>query len=177
MKPKIFIDGEHGTTGLQIRQRLGRRDDLDILSIPESERRNAGLREEMLKAADVAILCLPDDAAREAVAMLGEDVVGYAVFWCVVDQGELGNVAVTESARGRGIGELLVGEIIRRAAARGVREVFLEVRPSNATARRLYERFGFRMVGRRRNYYQEPVEDALVLRRPVELDTTARLDS
>ena len=70
MKPKIFIDGEHGTTGLQIRQRLASRDDLDILSIPESERRNPTLREEMLKAADIAILCLPDDAARESVAML-----------------------------------------------------------------------------------------------------------
>ena len=70
MKPKIFIDGEHGTTGLQIRQRLAGRDDLDVLSIPESERRNPTLREEMLKAADIAILCLPDDAAREAVAML-----------------------------------------------------------------------------------------------------------
>lgn len=70
MKPKIFIDGEHGTTGLQIRQRLAGRDDLDVLSIPESERRNATLREEMLKAADIAILCLPDDAARESVAML-----------------------------------------------------------------------------------------------------------
>ena len=72
MKPKIFIDGEHGTTGLQIRQRLAGRADLDILSIPEAERRNAALREDMLKAADIAILCLPDDAAREAVAMLGE---------------------------------------------------------------------------------------------------------
>ncbi len=70
MKPKIFIDGEHGTTGLQIRQRLAGRDDLDVLSIPESERRNPTLREEMLKAADIAILCLPDDAARESVAML-----------------------------------------------------------------------------------------------------------
>ena len=70
MKPKIFIDGEHGTTGLQIRQRLAGRDDLDVLSIPESERRNQTLREEMLKAADIAILCLPDDAARESVAML-----------------------------------------------------------------------------------------------------------
>lgn len=73
MKPKIFIDGEHGTTGLQIRQRLGARDDLDMLSIPEAERRNAALREEMLRAADIAILCLPDDAARESVAMLGEN--------------------------------------------------------------------------------------------------------
>lgn len=70
MKPKIFIDGEHGTTGLQIRTRLGRRDDLDILSIPEAERRNRSLREEMLKSADIAILCLPDEASREAVALL-----------------------------------------------------------------------------------------------------------
>ena len=71
MKPKIFIDGEHGTTGLQIRQRLASRDDLDMLSIPESERRNPKLREEMLNVADIAILCLPDDAAKESVAMVG----------------------------------------------------------------------------------------------------------
>jgi len=71
MKPKIFIDGEHGTTGLQIRQRLAERADLDILSIPESERRNPTLREEMLNAAEIAILCLPDEAARESVAMVG----------------------------------------------------------------------------------------------------------
>lgn len=70
MKPRIFIDGEHGTTGLQIRARLSGRDDLDMLSIPEAERRNAGLRAEMLAEADVAILCLPDDGAREAIAML-----------------------------------------------------------------------------------------------------------
>lgn len=70
MKPKIFIDGEHGTTGLQIRTRLAGRPDLDIISIPEAERRNRALREEMLKEADIAILCLPDDAAREAVAIL-----------------------------------------------------------------------------------------------------------
>lgn len=70
MKPKIFIDGEHGTTGLQIRARLAARMDLDILSIPEAERRNKDLRADMLKEADIAILCLPDDASREAVAML-----------------------------------------------------------------------------------------------------------
>jgi N-acetyl-gamma-glutamyl-phosphate reductase len=70
MKPKIFIDGEHGTTGLQIRARLAGRSDLDMLSIPEAERRNPAMREDLLNAADVAILCLPDDASREAVAML-----------------------------------------------------------------------------------------------------------
>jgi [ribosomal protein S18]-alanine N-acetyltransferase len=115
--------------------------------------------------------------AELIVATMDDRVIGYAVFWCVVDQGELGNVAVSAAARRRGVGELLVSEIIHRAAGRRVREVFLEVRPSNQTARRLYDRFGFTPVGRRRNYYQEPVEDALVLRRPVRLDTPPTLES
>lgn len=72
MKPKIFIDGEHGTTGLQIRQRLAGRDDLDVLSIPEAERRNNALRKERLDEADIAILCLPDEGAREAVSMVAD---------------------------------------------------------------------------------------------------------
>ncbi|KQT53046.1 MULTISPECIES: N-acetyl-gamma-glutamyl-phosphate reductase [unclassified Aureimonas] len=70
MAPKIFIDGEHGTTGLQIRMRMEGRRDVELLSLPEAERRNAALREDMLNEADVAILCLPDDASREAVAMV-----------------------------------------------------------------------------------------------------------
>ena len=70
MKPKIFIDGEHGTTGLQIRARLAKRHDLEVISIPEAERRNKAMREDFLKSADIAILCLPDDAAKEAVALL-----------------------------------------------------------------------------------------------------------
>jgi len=70
MKPKIFIDGEHGTTGLQIRTRLAERDDLEVISIPEAERRNKDLRADYLRAADIAILCLPDDASKESVALL-----------------------------------------------------------------------------------------------------------
>jgi len=69
MKPKIFIDGEHGTTGLQIRTRMAGRADVELLSIPEAERRNAAMREDFLNSADIAILCLPDDASREAVTM------------------------------------------------------------------------------------------------------------
>lgn len=72
MKPKIFIDGEHGTTGLQIRSRLEQRGDVELLSIPESERRNVEMREAFLRSADVAILCLPDEASREAVALIGD---------------------------------------------------------------------------------------------------------
>lgn len=70
MTAKIFIDGEHGTTGLQIRSRMADRRDVELLSIPEAERRNAAMREDMLNSADIAILCLPDDASREAVKMV-----------------------------------------------------------------------------------------------------------
>ncbi|NTJ63985.1 N-acetyl-gamma-glutamyl-phosphate reductase [Agrobacterium rhizogenes] len=70
MAPKIFIDGEHGTTGLQIRTRMADRRDVELLSIPEAERRNAAIREDMLNSADIAILCLPDDASKEAVKMV-----------------------------------------------------------------------------------------------------------
>lgn len=70
MASKIFIDGEHGTTGLQIRKRLSTRPDLEILSIPHEERHNADLRADYLQSADIAILCLPDDAAKEAVSMI-----------------------------------------------------------------------------------------------------------
>jgi len=67
---KIFIDGEHGTTGMQIRNRLAKRVDINILSIPEADRRNADLRVDYLRAADIVILCLPDDAAQSAVQLL-----------------------------------------------------------------------------------------------------------
>lgn len=71
-KAKVFIDGEHGTTGLKIRERLADRSDIDVLSIPHEERRNDEFRRTLLSQADVAILCLPDDASRQAVAMLAE---------------------------------------------------------------------------------------------------------
>ncbi|TIM60961.1 MAG: N-acetyl-gamma-glutamyl-phosphate reductase, partial [Mesorhizobium sp.] len=65
MKPKIFIDGEHGTTGLQIRALLAERGDLEIISIPTERRKEPAARAEFVNAADVAILCLPDAAAKE----------------------------------------------------------------------------------------------------------------
>ena len=68
-KKKVFIDGEAGTTGLQVRDRLAGRDDIEIISLTGDDRKDPAKRAEFLNAADAAILCLPDDAAIEAVAM------------------------------------------------------------------------------------------------------------
>lgn len=97
----------------------------------------------------------------------GGEVIGYAISWFVAGQGELGNVAVAAAYRGRGIGRMLVRHTLEVAARRRISEMFLEVRPSNVGAQGLYESLGFRQVGRRRNYYSSPREDAIVMRRAI----------
>jgi len=93
------------------------------------------------------------------------EVLGYVVAWFVVDEGEIANLAVAPEGWGQGIGRALLDAALAEAKRRGVETVYLEVRDSNARARRLYQSSGFEEVGRRRGYYRRPVEDAIVLRR------------
>ena len=90
-------------------------------------------------------------------------VVGYLCLWEVADEVHITNIAVRPECRRRGLARGLLGGILDDARQRGIKLVVLEVRPSNTEARTLYESFGFRVVGRRRGYYYDTGEDALVM--------------
>jgi ribosomal-protein-alanine N-acetyltransferase len=115
----------------------------------------------------------PDDAYRNeiltnrlasyVVARSGDDVVGFAGLWVMVDEAHITTFAVDPRWRRRGIGERLLLALLDLAVARRAREATLEVRLSNMPARRLYEKYGFRPVGIRPRYYSSNGEDALIM--------------
>ena len=107
--------------------------------------------------------CLSSDALF-LVAETKDRVVGYVVALDAADEGEILNVAVAPDTRRGGIGRALVQKVISALTERGARQIYLEVRESNAGARAMYGALGFQEVGRRRGYYRRPVEDAIVLR-------------
>ena len=90
-------------------------------------------------------------------------IVGYICLWEVADELHITNVAVHPDARRRGVARALLESVFERGRASRSRLVLLEVRPSNNEALALYESFGFRVVGRRRGYYYDTGEDALVM--------------
>jgi N-acetyl-gamma-glutamyl-phosphate reductase len=79
MKKTVFVDGQHGTTGLKIRERLDGREDIEVIEISEEKRKDTAAKRELLNGADIVFLCLPDDAARESVSLITSDSV------CVID--------------------------------------------------------------------------------------------
>jgi ribosomal-protein-alanine N-acetyltransferase len=98
------------------------------------------------------------------VACTVATVVGYVVAWLVGDEAEVANLAVAPEWRGRGVGAALLDAALAEARRGGAHVAHLEVRDSNVPARALYGSRGFTPVGRRRRYYQAPVEDAVLLR-------------
>lgn len=99
---------------------------------------------------------------------LPESVCGYVIAAVITDEAEVLNLAVAGQSRRRGLGGRLLDAVLGMIREQGAREVFLEVRESNAAAIALYTSRGFAALSRRARYYREPVEDALVLRHAIE---------
>jgi len=93
----------------------------------------------------------------------GESVVGYVVFWLIRDEVQINNIAVRPDARGQGLGEALLRRTLDLVREMGGAYVILEVRVSNQAAVGLYLKLGFAEIGRRKGYYFNPSEDALVM--------------
>ena len=100
---------------------------------------------------------------RFLVAVSEHKIVGYIGMYQVLEEGDITNVAVHPKYQRRGIGSALVLSLLKEAGLNKIQEVTLEVRASNHTAIRLYEKNGFMAEGRRKNYYDKPKEDAVIM--------------
>ena len=95
--------------------------------------------------------------------ILGEQVVGFGILWVILDEAHLVMLAVHPDYRRQGMGRAIVEHLLGIAQAKGCHWAVLEVRISNQAARALYEHLGFRVLGIRKKYYQDPPEDGLTL--------------
>lgn len=100
---------------------------------------------------------------RYFVAEEGGEILGYCGFLFVLDEAEIPNVCVKSSARKQGVGKQMMTELINEAAKIGIATLFLEVRESNTAARTLYKSLGFTEDGIRKNFYEQPVEHAVLM--------------
>lgn len=112
---------------------------------------------------------LENPLALWLVAMEGDSLAGYVGSQTVMDETDMMNLAVAPQFRRQGVGEALVSALVASLKERGSRCLTLEVRDSNGPARALYAKLGFVEIGRRRGYYRDPREDALILRKEWEI--------
>ena len=97
------------------------------------------------------------------VAEEDSELIGFAGLWGIIEEGHITNVAVHPAYRNKGLGRSLVSRLIEVAEEYGIEKYTLEVRPTNEAAIRLYEKLGFKSVGRRPHYYEDNDEDALIM--------------
>lgn len=126
---------------------------------------------------EIEQLCFPDPWSLDSlkyefnenphafyvVAQLDHKIVGYAGLWWIFDEGHITNVAVRPGYRGQHIGEAIMNVMIDFTVREGILHHTLEVRPSNEAAISLYEKLGFQVEGRRKAYYANNKEDALIM--------------
>ena len=136
----------------------------------------------MPQIAEIETLCFSDPWSEKSVAselnnrlslwlvaLDGDTVAGYVGSQSVLDEADMMNIAVHPDYRRQGIGRDLVLALAEALQKKGIRGLMLEVRQSNAPAIALYEQLGFQQVGMRPNYYRNPKENALILRKELSL--------
>ncbi|MFQ6103425.1 MAG: ribosomal protein S18-alanine N-acetyltransferase [Candidatus Glassbacteria bacterium] len=132
----------------------------DIEIVAELEKRNFSIP----WSANSFLSVLEDDFSYGLVGILDGQIIAYAIFGTMDDYAELWNIAVEENFRRRGIGNRMLHHVIDLCRKSGVSSLFLQVRESNQPAQNLYRKNGFSFVMVQKNYYNAPVEDALVYR-------------
>ena len=145
---------------LRIRIRKAEANDIDAIADIEQQRfphpwKKSYLSDEL--SHDISYFYVAED-------IVGSRVAGYIIFWIVEDLLELHKIVSAEKYKKKGIGKKLFLFMLEMARQKKVKEVCLEVRKSNTEAIQLYESFHFQLVGTREDYYQDPMEDALIYR-------------
>jgi len=118
-----------------------------------------------------------EDTGKVTLVIEEDYVRGFIVACGLGPEWEIENIVVTQAARRSGLGERLVAQLLALAGARGARSIFLEVRESNGPARALYSKMGFTEIGRRRSYYRNPEEDALLYEKNLTPDTRKSVEA
>ena len=105
---------------------------------------------------------------RAIVLAEEEEILGYAILRVLGVEGELESIAVKKKHQGKGFGKQLLREILSIGDREAIQKIFLEVRESNAPAKAIYEREGFRAFSKRKAYYRDPEEDAILMERTIQ---------
>ncbi len=140
-----------------IERTLSERDLDEIVAIEKASFSNPWTRQMYLRE-----LQNPDVSFLYVLRLQGA-IAAFCSFWLVLDEIHINNLAVRPDFQGQGLGTALLQHVLEAGATRGAERATLEVRRSNAPARRLYERLGFEVAATRPNYYASPPEDALIL--------------
>lgn len=101
--------------------------------------------------------------AYYCICLYHDQIIGYGGMWIIIDEAHVTNVAVHPDFRGQKVGEAIMMHLMGMALIKGAYRMTLEVRPSNFSAQKLYQRIGFKAVGRRKGYYTDTKEDAIIM--------------
>lgn len=129
----------------------------------------AGLEKELFSDAWSKTSLLETNAQKHALILVAEEeeLLGYAIIYYVMDEGEIARIAVSPKWRRQGVGRSLLDELCKIGREQGIHRILLDVREGNEGARQFYEEYGFVQDGIRRNYYQQPAEHAILMSLPI----------